>query len=34
MAQYIAKAAVVAEIKSLRRTTFTNFDEGVNAVTL
>ena len=31
MKQYIDKAAVVAEIESLRRTTFTNFDEGVNA---
>ena len=31
MTQYIDKAAVVAEIKSLMRTTFTNFDEGVNA---
>ena len=27
----IDKDAVVAEIESLRRTTFTNFDEGVNA---
>lgn len=31
MKQYIDKAALVAEIESLRRTTFTNFDEGVNA---
>lgn len=31
MEQYIPKSAVVAEIESLRRTTFTNFDEGVNA---
>ena len=31
MTQYINKAAVVAEIKSIMRTTFTNFDEGVNA---
>jgi len=31
MPQYIDKAALVAEIESLRRTTFTNFDEGVNA---
>lgn len=30
MGQYISKAAVVAEIESLKRTTFTNFDEGVN----
>lgn len=30
MAKYIDKDAVVAEIKSLRYTTFTNFDEGVN----
>lgn len=31
MEQYIKKSAVVAEIESLERTTFTNFDEGVNA---
>lgn len=31
MAQYIDKDAVVAEIESLRCTSFTNFDEGVNA---
>ena len=31
MAKYIPKSALVAEIESLRRTTFTNFDEGVNA---
>lgn len=31
MAQYIYKDAVVAEIESLRCTSFTNFDEGVNA---
>lgn len=31
MAQYINKDALVAEIESLRRTSFTNFDEGVNA---
>ena len=31
MEQFIDKAAVVAEIESLRRTSFTNFDEGVNA---
>jgi len=31
MEQYISKSALVAEIESLRRTTFTNFDEGVNA---
>ena len=31
MAQYIDKAAVVAEIERLKRNTFTNFDEGVNA---
>ena len=31
MPQYIDKAAVVAEIESLRCTSFTNFDEGVNA---
>lgn len=31
MEQYIDKDALVAEIESLRRTTFTNFDEGVNA---
>lgn len=30
MTQYIDKAAVLAEIKSLRCTTFSNFDEGVN----
>lgn len=30
MAQYIDKDTVVAEIKSLRCTTFSNFDEGVN----
>ena len=30
MTQYINKSALVAEIESLRRTTFTNFDEGVN----
>jgi hypothetical protein len=27
----IDKSAVVAEIEGLKRTTFTNFDEGVNA---
>ena len=31
MAQYIDKSAVVAEIERLKRNTFTNFDEGVNA---
>ena len=31
MEQYISKSALVAEIESLRRTSFTNFDEGVNA---
>ena len=31
MAHYIDKDALVAEIESLRRTTFTNFDDGVNA---
>lgn len=31
MAQYISKSALIAEIESLRRLTFTNFDEGVNA---
>ena len=31
MKQYIDKSALAAEIESLRRTTFTNFDEGVNA---
>ena len=31
MKQYIDKSAVVAEIKRLMRTTFTNFDEGINA---
>ena len=31
MAQYIDKSAVVAEIEGLKRNTFTNFDEGVNA---
>ena len=31
MEQYISKSALVAEIESLRCTTFTNFDEGVNA---
>ena len=31
MTQYISKTALVAEIESLRRTSFTNFDEGVNA---
>lgn len=31
MTQYINKDVLVAEIESLRRTTFTNFDEGVNA---
>ena len=30
MAHYINKDTVVAEIESLKRTTFTNFDEGVN----
>lgn len=30
MKQYIDKAAVVAEIESLKRSIFTNFDEGVN----
>lgn len=30
MEKYIPKSALVAEIESLRRTTFTNFDEGVN----
>ena len=30
MEQYINKASLVAEIESLKRTTFTNFDEGVN----
>lgn len=31
MKQYIDKSAVVAEIERLKRNTFTNFDEGVNA---
>ena len=31
MEQYISKSAIMAEIESLKRTTFTNFDEGVNA---
>ena len=31
MEQYINKSDIVAEIESLRCTTFTNFDEGVNA---
>ena len=31
MKQYIDKSALLAEIEGLRRTTFTNFDEGVNA---
>ena len=31
MKELIDKTAVVAEIKSLMRTVFTNFDEGVNA---
>ena len=31
MEQYIPKSALVAELESLRCTTFTNFDEGVNA---
>lgn len=31
MKELIDKAEVVAEIKSLMRTSFTNFDEGVNA---
>ena len=31
MTQYIDKSALVAELESLRCTTFTNFDEGVNA---
>ena len=31
MEQYIKKSDIVAEIESLMRTTFTNFDEGVNA---
>lgn len=31
MEQYIKKSDIIAEIKSLKRTTFTNFDEGVNA---
>ena len=31
MKQYIDKSAVVAEIEGLKRNTFTNFDEGVNA---
>ena len=30
MEKYIPKSALVSEIESLRRTTFTNFDEGVN----
>lgn len=30
MTQYINKSALVAEIENLKRTTFTNFDEGVN----
>lgn len=30
IAQYIDKSAIVAEIESLKRVTFTNFDEGVN----
>lgn len=29
--KYIDKDRVVSEIENLRRTTFTNFDEGVNA---
>lgn len=31
MAQYIDKDIVKAEIEGLKRNTFTNFDEGVNA---
>ena len=31
MKQLIDKSAVVAEIEGLKRNTFTNFDEGVNA---
>lgn len=31
MAKYINKDALVAEIEGLKCTTFTNFDEGVNA---
>ena len=31
MTQYINKDALVAEIESLRCTSFTNFDDGVNA---
>ena len=31
MVKYINKTALVAEIESLKRTTFTNFDEGVNS---
>ena len=31
MKQYIDKSAIVAEIEGLKRITFTNFDEGVNA---
>ena len=31
MIEYISKSALVAEIERLMRTTFTNFDEGVNA---
>ena len=30
MAQYIKKSDIVAVLESLRCTTFTNFDEGVN----
>ncbi len=30
MEQYISKSALAAEIESLKRITFTNFDEGVN----
>lgn len=30
MEQYIKKSDIVSEIESLKRTTFTNFDEGVN----
>ena len=31
MAHYIDREALVAEIESLRCTSFTNFDDGVNA---
>ena len=32
MEQYIKKSDIVSEIESLKRSTFTNFDEGVNCV--